>query len=87
LVEFNGQPAISYHSDETGGVLKYAYFTGTMWCSKVIGSRPGTYTSLAVINEEPAISFYDYTERNLMYRQLDSSQFPTEFFFLPLSVH
>jgi hypothetical protein len=75
LAVVNGNPAISYY-DSTNRDLKYVRATttsGTLvgdWGTPVtldsIGAV-GLYTSLAVVNGNPAISYYDSTNRDLKY--------------------
>lgn len=70
----NGNPAISYY-DVTNGALKYvraADVNGAAWGAPVTITTAGnTYpsrgTSLAVINGNPAISFYGETNDDLKY--------------------
>ncbi|MCX6878424.1 MAG: SUMF1/EgtB/PvdO family nonheme iron enzyme [Verrucomicrobia bacterium] len=70
----DGNPAISYF-DATNGNLKFvrAYnAAGTAWDLPVTVDTGGTgiagqYTSLAVVNGLPAISYYDATNGNLKY--------------------
>ena len=73
LVVVNGNPAISYH-DNTNGDLKYVRASdasGTSWATPVTvagtGIDVGHYTSLAVVNGNPAISYYDNTNKDLIY--------------------
>jgi len=70
----DGRPAISYH-DYTHGHLKYASsstITGSDagdWSAVTVDSSPdvGTYTSLALVEGQPAISYYDATNEALRY--------------------
>ncbi len=68
LVVVNGNPAVCYYGNtndgNTNGILKYIRATdvdGTIWSSPQIidGVRgAGTFPSMAVINEDPAVSYY-----------------------------
>ena len=68
----SGNPAISYW-DRTHTNLKYAEFTGTdesnpdHWTTKTVDSvkNVGEWTSLTIWNNEPAVSYYDNTNRHL----------------------
>jgi mRNA-degrading endonuclease HigB of HigAB toxin-antitoxin module len=72
----NGNPAISYY-DQTNGDLKYVRATtssGTLagnWGTPVTldtsGGNVGSHTSLAVVNGNPAISYYDQANSSLKY--------------------
>jgi hypothetical protein len=70
----DGNPAISYF-DSTGSVLKYAYSSTPAaadpgdWTSITVDSvgAVGNYSSLAVVNGNPAISYYDATNGDLKY--------------------
>jgi Ig-like domain CHU_C associated/Secretion system C-terminal sorting domain len=71
----NGKPAISYY-DVTNTNLKYVQAgdaNGTVWGTPVTidGAAPaittGQYTSLMVINGNPAIAYYDVTNTDLKY--------------------
>jgi hypothetical protein len=73
LAVVNGNPAISYY-DSTNRDLKYvraATASGTLvgdWGTPVsldTAISSGEYTSLAVVNGNPAISYYDSTNRDL----------------------
>jgi hypothetical protein len=71
----NGYPAISYY-DVTNGDLYFVRASdanGSTWGTpfKVdgISSNVGQYTSLAVVNGYPAISYYDVTNADLKYVQ------------------
>jgi len=74
LAVVNGRPAISYY-DRTNTNLKYAIAgdaSGSVWPpSNIITVDAievvGEYTSLAVVNGRPAISYYDGTNTNLKY--------------------
>jgi len=75
LAIVNGNPAISYYS-ATGSELRYvrsAFADGSgVWNSPAPVSLDapgvvGQYTSLAVVNGDPAISYYDATNTNLKY--------------------
>ena len=75
LLIVSGNPAISYH-DGTNGDLKYLRAnttTGTLvtdWATPVTLDNTGNvgqYAALAVINGNPAISYYDATNGNLKY--------------------
>jgi Ig-like domain CHU_C associated/Secretion system C-terminal sorting domain len=73
LVIVNGNPAISYY-DVTNGDLKYVRatdVTGTVWGAPVtvdgLAANVGQYTSLAIVNGNPAISYYDITNTDLKY--------------------
>jgi len=69
----NGNPAISYY-DVTNGDLAYiraADVNGTAWgiavAAEATASNVGQYTSLSVINGNPAISYYNATAADLKY--------------------
>lgn len=70
----NGFPAISYF-DATNGDLKYVRANdanGVTWGTPVVVANPGgitvgQYTSLKVINGNPAIAYYDVTTADLKY--------------------
>jgi len=77
LAVVNGNPAISYH-DSTNGDLKYIRAnttSGTLladWAAPVVVDAPaglvvGTYSSLAVVNGNPAISYHDQINADLKY--------------------
>jgi len=77
----NGKPAISYY-DDTNENLKYASAlnnSGTTWNSPVTVDTGGTaavglFTSMTIVNNRPAISYFDSTNGNLKYvRAKDSS--------------
>jgi hypothetical protein len=80
LAMVNNNPAISYF-DETNGNLKYVRatdFYGTAWSLPVTPDNSagtvGSYTSLKVVNGNPAISYYDETNSDLKYvRATDAS--------------
>jgi Carboxypeptidase regulatory-like domain len=81
LAVVNGNPAISYY-DQTNLDLKYIRAldtSGTSWGTPAaidvgFGGQVGQYTSQAIINGNPAISYYDVAEQNLRYvRALDAS--------------
>jgi hypothetical protein len=90
LMVVNGNPAISYY-DSTNTNLKYVRATtasGTLmvdWGKPVIidnAGDVGQYTSLAVINGNPAISYYDFDNGDLKYvraTDLDGTTWPSEF--------
>ncbi|MEO6453171.1 MAG: hypothetical protein ABIN97_03820, partial [Ginsengibacter sp.] len=70
----NGNPAISYFEDKyPKGYLKYVRATnasGTAWGTPVILDSAGTvgqYSSLQIVNGNPAISYFDATNGNLKY--------------------
>ncbi len=75
----NGNPAISYY-DVTNGDLKYARagdVNGTAWPGgniKTVAStgNVGQYTSMQVVNGNPAIAYYDVTNKDLKYIQANS---------------
>ena len=79
----NGNPAVSYfdESSGTGGCLKYVRASdasGTAWTAPlsidVTTSTIGVYSSLQVVNGNPAISYYDWINRKLKYvRASDAS--------------
>jgi len=69
----NGNPAIAYY-DVTNGNLKYVRAMdadGTTWGSPVVvdgaSSDVGQYTSMVMVNGNPAIAYYDVTNTNLKY--------------------
>lgn len=69
----SGNPAISYY-DETNGNLKYIRATdvdGTTWGTSVIvdasANDVGKYTSLKIVNGNPAIAYQDFTNRDLYF--------------------
>jgi hypothetical protein len=70
----NGNPAISYY-DSTNTELKYVRagdVSGTSWgtpttVTTVSASTVGQYTSMVVVNGNPAISYYDSTSGDLKY--------------------
>ena len=76
LALVGGNPAISYY-DSTNGDLKYAYSstaTGSRaedWTTSLVDNGyendVGQYTSLAVVDGQPAISYYDATAGALRY--------------------
>ena len=80
LAVINGNPAISYH-DLSNGALKYVRAlnaSGTSWGTPPVTldstGTAGGYTSLAIVNGTPAISYYDATILDLKYvRALDAS--------------
>jgi hypothetical protein len=65
LVVVSGKPSISYY-DQTNGDLKYARASnidGTIWGVLGIldgddGSNVGQYSSMAVVNGNPAVSYF-----------------------------
>jgi hypothetical protein len=73
LAIVNGNPAISYY-DVTNTNLKYiraADVNGAAWAAAVTveasAGNVGQFTSLAVVNGNPAISYYDFTNTDLKY--------------------
>jgi hypothetical protein len=74
LQTVNGNPAISYY-DNTNGNLKFARATtvtgnGSVWATAVnidITGDVGQYSSLQVVNGNPAISYNDITNNDLKY--------------------
>ena len=75
LAVVNGFPAISFH-DVTNNRLMYVRATnanGTAWAAPVVVDDPpgainvGQYTSLVVVNGNPAIAYYDVTNADLKY--------------------
>ena len=76
LVVVNGKPAISYH-EQTNHYLKYARANdadGTSWGAGFrldppvnVTDNAGSFTSLAVVNCNPAISYFASTGGNLKY--------------------
>jgi hypothetical protein len=75
LLVVSGNPAVSYY-DSTNGNLKYVRATtasGTLagnWGTPLTLDSTGTvgiYSSLAVVDGNPAISYYDSTNSNLKY--------------------
>ncbi len=75
LASVLGKPAIAYRNSTSGGNLRYAYLSGSdpanpaHWTKLNVFSTGdvGTYPSLAVVNGNPAISYYDTTNTNLRY--------------------
>ena len=72
LAVVNGNPAISYYDGNNSKKnLKYvraADATGATWGTPVVADSTinvGTYTSLAIVNGSPAISYYDANSGNL----------------------
>ena len=73
LTTVNGNPAISYYDASTLQV-KYVRATdvnGATWGTPVVAdatvNNVGQYTTLLVVNGNPAISYYDVTNGNLKY--------------------
>lgn len=75
LAVVNGNPAISFH-DITNNRLLYVRATnanGTAWGAPVVVDDPpgatnvGQYTSLVVVNGNPAIAYYDVSNGDLKY--------------------
>jgi formylglycine-generating enzyme required for sulfatase activity len=74
LAVINGNPAISYH-DATNGDLKYIRATdatGSNWGPPLTvdtgdTANVGTFTSLIVVDGNPAISYYDGTNGDLKF--------------------
>ncbi len=75
LAMVGGNPAISYY-DQTNRALKFARSTTTIgadaatWRIKTVDDgldEVGAFTSLAVIDGRPAISYYNSTDTDLMY--------------------
>lgn len=63
LVEVGGQPAISYARPFFGDQLSYARYNGSAWeIQNVPGTGTAIYTSLAVVNGKPAVSYADNSE-------------------------
>jgi hypothetical protein len=84
LVVVNGNPAISYY-DNGSGDLKYVRAndsTGSSWGTPVTvesSGDVGMYTSLAVLTDgNPAISYYDNTNKNLNYARFNGSNWITD---------
>ena len=82
LTTVNGNPAISYYDASSGQKhLKYVRATdasGTTWGSPLTvdptANDVGQYTTLVVVNGNPAISYYDVTNGDLKYvRATDAS--------------
>jgi hypothetical protein len=73
LAVVNGYPAISYFDYATNYDLKYVQATnadGSAWNSPITldsADYVGLYTSLAVVNGHPAISYYDNSNNDLKY--------------------
>ncbi len=69
-----GNPAIAY-TDDTSGDLKYvraSNATGSAWSAPVTvvgggAAAVGAWCSLAVVNNNPAIAYYDETNKDLKY--------------------
>lgn len=73
LAVVNGNPAISYYSS-TDADLKYVRASdadGTVWGTSPLtidsSGSVGWYTSLVVVNGNPAISYYHFTNSDLKY--------------------
>ena len=74
LAVVDGKPAISYY-DQTNADLKFARNSAAdgsgMWTTITVdgigGITVGEYTSLAVVDGKPAISYYDSTNADLKY--------------------
>lgn len=71
LAEVGGQPAISYYPASSGGALKYARFNGASWDIETIFNGQGRHNSLAVIDGQPAIAFYDLTNPGVKYARFN----------------
>jgi len=76
-------PFVSYY-DETNGDLKLTYRTGTGWEITTVDENGGSvddvgrYTSIALDSfGNPHISYYDYTDGDLMYAYWQGGSFPT----------
>lgn len=73
LAIVNGHPAMSYYEDGTAGNLRYVRASdpdGTTWnAPQVVDTAgwAGQYTSLAVVNGFPAISYHEQTAGDLRY--------------------
>lgn len=74
LIELDGKPAIAYYN-ATNGDLRFAYLSGTEpteptdWTIVTIDSTDvvGQHASLAIIDGNPAIAYYDTTNKNLKF--------------------
>ena len=75
LAVVNGKPAISYYDVDNSGNLLYVQANdadGTSWPTAVTvdsGGDVGKFSSLAVVNGKPAISYRDGTNLDLKYVQ------------------
>jgi hypothetical protein len=77
----NGNPAISYHDNTWGNedlkFIRASDTSGTSWNAPVTvdsAENVGDWTSLCVVNEHPAISYYDWGNKDLKYvRASDTS--------------
>jgi hypothetical protein len=72
----DGNPAVSYGKDEDVWYVRATNATGTTWGAPVrLDPGPaivGHDTSLAVVNGYPAISYYDFTNRDLNFIRPDA---------------
>jgi hypothetical protein len=94
LMVVDGNPAISYY-DGTNDNLKYVRATdanGSAWGTPLTidnsDDNVGSYTSLMVVNGNPAISYCDETHYDLKYVRADtqSGEANQHFTFLPLII-
>lgn len=73
IAEVNGQPGIAYHH---AGV-KYAAYNGQQWVVTTIdsgnGDNIGRFLSLAVINGQPAVSYFDRDNDQLKYARYNGA--------------
>jgi hypothetical protein len=80
----SGKPVISYR-DSTNTDLKYAELVGKdpsipgHWLLEVVDQldNVGEYTSIAIWNGRPAISYYDLTNQDLKFAWFDGSRWQT----------
>jgi hypothetical protein len=80
----SGKPVISYR-DNTNTDLKYAELVGEdpsnpdHWLLVVVDQfdNVGQYTSIAIWNDQPAISYYDATNQDLKFAWFDGSKWRT----------
>ena len=88
LADINGDPGIAYARcvvDFFGFActqfnLYYAYWDGSQWITQTVDSSGsvGEYASLAEVNGQPAISYYDADNFALKYAAWDGNQWQVE---------
>ncbi|OSZ79139.1 hypothetical protein CAP35_13060 [Chitinophagaceae bacterium IBVUCB1] len=76
LVIVNGNPAIAYlnevSSNFSQGFVRASATDGSTWNSAQtidMGVADGQYNSITLVNGNPAMSYYNYTSRDLMYNR------------------